>query len=152
MSLWRRTAIEKFPQLHRAIADAESAGWVWFELRHALQDAYRRMPRDEQFVADVYDYAHWCLCHRNIDIRTAVVLWFYEDLATDDLLRPDMARWLSQEDFDLLEFAWRYVLTDENLKAFKQEFAARKAQSQGIASRHQRNMIKRVTKAERSAA
>lgn len=147
MSLWRRTAIERFPHLQKAIAGADSAGWVWFELKQALEDAYRRTPLDEKFVADVYDYAHWCLCHRSIDVRTAVVLWFYEDLVTDDLLRPDMARWMSQEDFDLLEFAWRYILKeDENVKAFQEEFAARKAQYQGIASRNQRNLIKRSTK------
>ncbi|MBV9849013.1 MAG: hypothetical protein JO250_04915 [Armatimonadetes bacterium] len=152
MSLWRRTAIERFPQLHRAIADAESAGWVWYVLRHALEDAYRQKPLDEKLVADVYEYASWCLHHRSMEVRTAVVLWFYEGLCVDDLLRPDMARWMSQSDFDLLAFAWTYVLTGENLRAFQQEFAARKAEVEGVASRHQQGLVKRLNKAKPSAA
>lgn len=151
MSLWRRTAIEKFPRLHRVIADADSAAWAWFEIRHALQDAYRQSPLDEAFVADVYNYAHWCLHHQSSDIRTAVIFWFYEDLATDDLLGRDIARWISQEDFTQLESTWRYVLSDENMRALQRGFAAHQAQRQGIASRQQRNLIKRATKAKQSA-
>lgn len=150
MSLWRRTAIERFPQLHRAIADAEDAGWVWYEISHALEDVYRRTLLDEKFVATVYEYASWCLHHRSLEVRTAVVLWFYEGLPGNTLIRPDMARWLSEDDFDLLEFAWAYVLSDENRKSFQQEFAARKAEFQGIATRHQRNLLKRVDKAQSS--
>jgi hypothetical protein len=151
MSLWRRTAIERFPRLHRDIADAESVGWAWFAIRHALPDAYRQGPHDAAFVAAVYDYAHWCLHHRSITVRTAVVLWFYEYLPPDALLRPDMARWLCQEDFDLLAFAWQYILSDENLTVFQEEFAAQKAELQGIANRQQRNMLKSLNKARQSA-
>ncbi len=92
MSVWRRTAIEKFPQLHRAIADADNAGWVWYELLRTLEEAYRHKPLDEEFVAEVYKFASWCSHHRSIDIRTAVVLWFYEDLADNILLRPTLAQ------------------------------------------------------------
>ncbi len=131
MSQWRRVAIEKFPQFHQAITDADSIGYMWWELRSSLEDAYRLPTLDEQFVADVYDYAHWCLCHRSIDVRTAVVLNFYEQLADRIVLRRDVARWLSQEDFDMLEFAWRYVLKDEKtVAAFRREFMARKADLQ----------------------
>ena len=139
MSQWRRIAIERFPSLHRDIADAESIGSLWSELSRRLEAAYRLPTLDERFVADVYDYAHWCLCHRSIDVRTAVVLNFYEDLADTIVLRRDVARWLSQEDFDLLEFAWRYVLKDEaTVAAFRREFVARKADLQAQASRHRK--------------
>ncbi len=81
MSHWRQKAIETFPQLHRAIADAESAAWVWDALRQALQDAYRRKPLDEMFVANVYEYAAWCLHHRSSDVRNAVVFGFTKTYA-----------------------------------------------------------------------
>jgi len=50
MSRWRQFAIEKFPHLHRVIADSDGAGWVWFELHHALEEAYRHDPLDENFT------------------------------------------------------------------------------------------------------
>lgn len=138
MSRWRHHAIEKFPHLHRVIADADDADWVWVELRRALMKTYAHGSVDEKFVADVYEYAAWCLHHRSIEIRTAVVYFFYEDLPHEPLLRPDLARWITQEDFDLLEFAWRYVLKDnEAVTAFQQEFAARKAEFEGRKRRKQ---------------
>jgi hypothetical protein len=136
MSRWRRYAIEKFPHLHRTIADAEGANWVWFELRWALEKTYAQDPLEEKFVGDIYDYASWCLHHRSIEIRTAVVLNFYEALPENPLLRPDLARWISQDDFDLLEFTWHYVLKDnKTVAAFQQEFAVRKAEFEGRKSR-----------------
>lgn len=136
MSLWRRLAIERFPQLHRTIADADHAGWLWYELRHALIDAYRAdaegaKPLDEKFVSGVYQYAHWCLHHRSIEVRTYVVVWFYEDVADHPVLSQDIGRWMAQEDFDLLEFAWRYVFKDEaRVKAFQQGFKQQRAAAQ----------------------
>ena len=127
MSQWRRVAIERFPALRRDIADAEDMGYMWSELRRRLEDAYRLPTLDEPFVAGVYDYAHWCLCHRSIEVHTAVVLNFYEHLADTILLRRDVARWLSQDDFDLLKFAWQYVLKNEKaVAAFRREFEAEK--------------------------
>ena len=146
MSHWRQKAIETFPQLHQAIADAESAAWVWDVSRQALQDAYRRNPLNEKFVGDVYEYASWCLHHRSRDVRNAVIFWFYEGLCADSLLRPDMARWISQADFDCPDFGWGLILTDKNWLAFQQEFSDRKAEAEGRASRNQRNKLKREAK------
>ena len=146
MSQWRRTAIERFPHLHRAIADAENATIMWFELRSELEKAYRAAalgqgPLDEQFVADVYEYAHWCLYHRSIEVRTRVVIGFYEHLADTIILRKDVGRWLSEEDFDLLGFAWDYVLKDAaSVEAFQRDFLEQRAAWQRIhPKRHGRN-------------
>lgn len=136
MSLWRRLAIERFPQLHCAIAKAAHVGSVFQELRYALLDADRAdaegaKPLDEKFVSGVYEYAHWCLHHRSIEVRTYVVVWFYEDVADHPVLSQYIGRWMAQEDFDLLEFAWRYVFKDEaRVEAFQQDFRQQKAAAQ----------------------
>ena len=133
MSLWRRVALNRFPHLHRQIADAEHIGEVWFRLYQALEGAYRQESFDESFVGAIYEYASWCLHHRNIDVRTAVVVSFYEHLPDNPVLRPDMARWMSSEDFDLVDFAWEYVLKDKKIvQDFQEEFSSRKA---GISGR-----------------
>jgi pyruvate-formate lyase-activating enzyme len=143
MSLWRRTALEKFPSLRREIAEAEGPDGVWFEISNTLRDLYyhRQVADiDETFTAAVFEYASWCLNHRDINIRTAVVLSFYEDLPEHHFLSRELARWMSQEDFDLLEFAWKYVLKDEELvAAFQREFAEKKAELGGYGgNRHKR--------------
>lgn len=127
MSLWRREAIERFPELHREIADADRVGWAWFELWHGLvKPGYEKEPPDTEIIARVYDYAYWCLGHPNTDVRTAVILDFYEMLPTDSRMWRDMPRWISQEDFDMLHFAWEYA-TKRDIGDLRREFIENKA-------------------------
>ena len=126
MSQWRRGAIERFPEMHRAIADADGVGLVWFELWYSLfKPAYVKELPDREIIARVYDYAYWCLGHRNIDVRTAVILDFYENLHDDSRMRADMPRWISQEDFDMLHFAWEYS-TNQDFTDLRREFTENK--------------------------
>ncbi len=126
MSLWRREALERFPELRQEIADVNGVGWVWFELWYGLfKPAYEKEPPDMEMVARLYEYAHWCLVHRNIHVRTAVVIDFYEKLPDDNRMRRDMPRWLSQEDFDILHFAWEYT-TKQAFADFRREFIENK--------------------------
>jgi hypothetical protein len=127
MSLWRREAIERFPEMHREIADADRVGWVWFELWYGLfKPAYEKEPPDKELIARVYEYAHWCLTHRNIDVRTAVILDFYEMIHDHSRMRRDMPCWISQEDFDMLHFAWEYS-TKQDFADLRREFMENKA-------------------------
>ena len=126
MSLWRREAIERFPELHREIADADSIGMTWFELWYGLfKPAYTMEPPASETISGVYEYADWCLAHRNIDVRMAVILDFYEMLHEDSRIRADMPRWISQEDFDMLHFAWEYS-TKRDFADLRREFAENK--------------------------
>ena len=126
MSQWRREAIERFPELQRQIADAEGMYFVWMALWNArFKPAYEKEPPDEETMARVYDYAHWCLTHRSLSVRKAVEDQFYQGLADDPRTRRDMPRWISQEDFDRMRFAWDYM-DPQNYAALRQEFAKNK--------------------------
>ena len=127
MSLWRREALARFPEMRREIADAEGLHLFWFEINYRLfEPAYASEPSDAAIIARVFDYAHWCLTHRSIEVRTAVVLGFYEDLMWKSKTRQDLPRWISQDDFDMLGFAWEYA-TKEKFADLRQEFIANKA-------------------------
>ena len=122
-----REALERFPELHREIADADSVGWVWFELWYGLfKPAYEKEPPDSEMIARMYDYAYWCLDHHNVDVRTAAILDFYEMLSSDNRMWRDMPRWISPEDFDMLHFAWEYS-TKRDFADLRREFIANKA-------------------------
>ena len=103
MSLWRREAIERFPELHREIADAEGIYFAWMALWHSLfMPAYERHPPDTRTAGRVYGYAAWCLKQRSLCVRRAVADEFYERLPSDPLTHREMPHWISQQEFDTL--------------------------------------------------
>jgi len=152
MSLWRRIAIEKLPELQSKITSADNPYGMWIELRSELNSIYGREPIDDSLIARIYGYAAWCMWQpRNNDLRTAVAVCFYEDLPTDLPIRKDVARWLSVDEFTALRHAFTYHLGEAEVIAFQQEFIARKAELEGYTSRRHRNIIRRVAKSEPSA-
>ena len=127
MSEWRRIASEKLPGLQKLISNANSPIALWNQLSFELTRAYEQKPIDEKRVAAIYDYAYWCLTHpRNDDLNSAVCVCFYEDLPTHPLVRRDLARWLSSEDFDGLQSIFAYHLDKKEQEAFVREFRERK--------------------------
>ena len=126
MSLWRREALARFPELHRQIADAEGLCFLWMALRHDLfNPAYAKVPPDIETAARAYGYAAWSLRQRSTYVRTAVADEFYEWLADDPRTRRDMPRWISQEDFDKIKSAW-YYMTPQNYATLRRDFAKNK--------------------------
>lgn len=123
MSLWRRLAIEKLPELHKQIAQADNAYGVWIALRDELNCIYEREPVDAALIARIYEYASWCwLKSGNEDLATAVLVCFYEHLPTDPPIRKDVARWLSVEDFEALHPTFGYHLSEAEVEEFAGEF------------------------------
>lgn len=125
MSLWRREALARFPELHREIADADGLMYLWWIFSSKLDEAYHKSPPDDRTIAAIYEYALWSLKHRNINVRTDVVINFFEGLHDDMLVRRDLPRYISQEDFDMLDFAWEYG-TKQKFADLRQEFIANK--------------------------
>lgn len=127
MSLWRREALTRFPELQWEIADAEGPYFVWMALWHDLfKPAYEKEPPDMQTAARVHEYAAWSLKQRSVHVRRAVADEFYERLADDPRTRRDIPRWISQEDFDEMKFAWDYM-APQNYAALRREFTENKA-------------------------
>ncbi len=127
MSLWRREALARFPELHREIADAPGIYFVWMLLRHEMfRPAYEKDPPDLETAARVYEYAAWSLKHPNSHVRRAVELEFYQRLADEPRTRWDMPRWIPQETFDGLRSAWDFYMTRQGFTELRREFAKNK--------------------------
>jgi hypothetical protein len=127
VSLWRRTAIERMPALRQDLATAENPYSLWIELRGEMNAAYKREPIDDALIAAIYGYGGWCLAEaHNADLATAALVCFYEHLPTDPLLRADVGRWLSLDDFNGLRSIFAYHLSEKELNKFTQEYLAQK--------------------------
>ena len=126
MSLWRREAIRRFPEMQREIADADGIMYIWWIFARKIEEAYHQYPPDEGSIAAIYDYALWSLKHRSIEVRTQVVINFFEGLHDDPIVRWDLPRRISQEDFDMLGFAWEYG-AKQKFDDLRQEFLENKA-------------------------
>ena len=127
MSLWRREAIERFPEMRREIARAEGAYFVWLALWQAVfLPAYEQEPPDCETTMRLYEYAAWSLKQPDASVRMAAEDGFYQRLADDPRTRQDMPRWISPEEFDSLRYAWDYM-TPQNYAALRREFMKNKA-------------------------
>ena len=103
MARWRSAAIERLPELREIIASAENVMALWSELTAKFAAAYEAEPRDEDLIARIYAYADWCAtaprCNDAAnDPSTAVVIAFYEHIATIPAAREDMPRWFRFEE------------------------------------------------------
>ena len=127
MSLWRREAIERFPELRREIADAEGTYIAWMALWHGLfKPAYEKEPPDIETMARVYEYAAWSLKQHSDAVRLAVADEFYQRLADDPRTWREVPRWISRETFDGLKFAWDYM-DRKSYAALRREFIENKS-------------------------
>jgi hypothetical protein len=79
MSVWRRRAIESFPELRRELSNRQEITnpySLWFELLALWSDAHRS--NDEEMVKRIYGYAEWCSRQRAEDLWNSVGVCFYE--------------------------------------------------------------------------
>lgn len=95
VSVWRRKALEAFPELTEKIhEDAFSPYALFFVLLPFVRDAHRC--GDTDVVRRTYAFAQWCHHQRRGgELPNAVAVAFYEHLFDDWSLREQVAPWLS---------------------------------------------------------
>ena len=129
MSAWRRKAAALFPDRRSTVEHAPSVYQLWFELLLDLQGSYRAIPRDDDRIERIYDFAAWCFAPKqNPELRGAVAVSFYEHLADFGPARRELPNRLTREQFEELLPAFRVVLEPDQFEAFRREFLAGRAQ------------------------
>lgn len=122
MSAWREIAIQKVPQHRRLIEESESVGMLWIDLWLRFVDAHRP-PVDESTVKGIYDFASWCLSDSaDEEIWNATICGFYEQLPTEPLVRRELPKHMSRDDFIGMKEIFEYHLTAEEHELFMNEF------------------------------
>lgn len=95
MAVWRRKALEAFPELTEKIdVEAFSPYALFFVLLPFVRDAHRRGDTDAQ--RRTYAFAQWCHHQRSgSELPNAVGVAFYEHVFDDWSVREQVAPWLS---------------------------------------------------------
>ena len=122
MSAWREIAIQKVPRHRRLIEESESVGMLWVDLWLRFVDAHRPAV-DESTVKGIYDFASWCLTDSgDEEICNAAICGFYEQLPTEPLVRRELPKHMSRDDFVGMKELFEYHLTAEEHELFMNEF------------------------------
>jgi hypothetical protein len=81
MSVWRRKAIESFPELRRELNDGDEIATVyslWRDLLWLWRDAHRN--GNDELLDRIYAYADWCYRQRAEDLWNSTAVSFYEHI------------------------------------------------------------------------
>ena len=79
MAVWRRMALERFPELRHTLNDRSYSIYaLFFDLLPMLRDAHHA--ESEEILRRIYDFAAWCLNQRAKDLSNAAAVAFYEHL------------------------------------------------------------------------
>jgi len=124
MSAWRRKALELLPQHRALIEQAESPMSLWNELRFRFLDCIASGDRATEGA--VLRYASWCTNEGAgtgpSDTLTAVLVAFYEDLASEKSLWPRFREWFRPFEFEALARPFHYHLSAEEFQQLRDEF------------------------------
>ncbi len=123
MSVWRRKALELFPDLRRALQKpGYSIYQLFFDLLPMVDVAHSES--DEDMLRRSYGFAEWCLAQK--DLWNAAGVAFYEHLFDgDELDWAERVRWLTPNVIRDVWGLWELVLGNSPSKLRRLEALAR---------------------------
>ena len=122
MSQWHRIAMEMLPAKAQTAKAAQSLHDLWFTLLVDFQDAYRKVPPDQELIEQIWAFAKWCYAPgRHKFVRGAVAASFFEHLPHFGPARREMPARLTQQQLAELEPYFKVTLRAIELDAFHRE-------------------------------
>jgi hypothetical protein len=121
MARWRNEALKRFPGIKERIEAARNVMALWIELRLAFENAYKRSPRDEDLIANIYDFGKFCTqsprsSDAGDDPCTAAAVCFYEHIPDFEPARQDMPRWLTVGEVEGMKDLFVYSLGEDGYR------------------------------------
>lgn len=125
MSLWRKEASERLPELQRIIASkvVDNPMMLWIELRLEFERRCEVQPPPLDLLRRIWGYCSWCLEHGSDDVGTAAALAFGEHLMDTPAQIAILPEIMTRGEFlglwALLEYHNTREEVDACLRAFK---------------------------------
>ena len=137
MENWRAKALKDFPALQDMIEEQSGVIALWIELYNLLETAYEQQPVNDKLIANIYDYAAWCINQPQDpdagieDPSSAAAVGLIESIPLNKHVSEDLYRWFSVEAFDGFENLFRYHLSEEEYRKFSEEFRRKRKEFGG---------------------
>ena len=111
MSVWRRKAIEAFPELRKDFEDPDTSIYdVLMELLHFAKEAHSK--NDRETLVKVYQYTSWCARQKEKILWNAAGVGFYEHLVDNDMTLAGIPEWVPSDIFDETKGLMALMLKD----------------------------------------
>jgi hypothetical protein len=96
---WKNEAVRRFPEFADRFEKWKNPYLLWFDLRDAFEEAYGRLPLDDDLIGRIYGFAEWFSKQPSgmtaeDDLPTCVAVCFYEHVPESPAALKDMPRWL----------------------------------------------------------
>lgn len=124
MSLWRKEASERLPELQPIIASkiVDNPMMLWIELRLEFERRCEIQPPPLDLLGRIWGYCAWCLAHGREGVQTGAALAFCEHLMDSPAQIAVLPKIMTRRDFlelrALLEYHNAREEVDACLKGF----------------------------------
>ncbi|MBW8863980.1 MAG: hypothetical protein JF609_03470 [Verrucomicrobia bacterium] len=126
MSLWRKEASERLPELQQLIAsrDIDNPMMLWTEIKMKFQDFCEQEPPPLDLIKRVWGYAKWCMAQGHEDVATAAALCFCEHLLDRKATQRILPQIMTRQEYEGLKGLLLYHKSEEDfakgLKLFEE--------------------------------
>ena len=127
MSLWRKEASERLPELQQLIAsrDVDGPMMLWIEIQMEFNNLCEQEPPPLDLIRRVWEYAKWCMAKGHGDVATAAALGFCEHLLDRKATRQILPNIMTRQDYEALKPMLLYHKSEEDfakgLKLFEKK-------------------------------
>lgn len=129
---WRELALQHLSCCREIIDAATSHVDLWWSLKALLCEWGTTESRKTE-MESIYRYAWWCVAGSgNKRLASEVKTYFYEDLSVYWTLEPQVVRYIEPWQFERLESAFRYRLSDDKFAAFRSRYYDERERMKGM--------------------
>ena len=128
MSVWRRKALELFPELKDELTDPDNTPYrVFSELVPRCRKAHAQ--KDEEMLKKIYGYAAWCARQPAKDLWNAAGVSFYEHIVKCDAAVKGFPRWVDADIFKDVECLLEDAMEREKFAKLKSRYESANSHS-----------------------
>ena len=127
MAVWRRKAIEAFPDLREDLNDPDFGVYgLFLELSCLLPDAHKA--RDFDRLKAIYTFAYWCSKQSAQPLWNSAGVSFYEHVFDDWKHRKEVVQWLAPDVVADCWDLWEFFLSEKRLEEVRRLLANRSSE------------------------
>lgn len=102
MSLWRKEASDRLPELQRSITSTlvENPSDLWMQLRCDFDRLCHKEPPPIELLSRIWEYARWSAEHGSDEVKFAVTSYFFEHIKDTRLYRTLLPQFMSRDEYE----------------------------------------------------